>query len=374
MAQKVISYSALDTFFRCPRKYYFSYVARLVKKEFQLSPMTMGSCIHSGMSYGLILYHATEYELTLEELRDQLTAMFSNWRETNKPTPRMKVDAFGNVVEDLTTTTEFFEMVDTVNDIVYRTFKHLDIPNNWRTVEFNDKPIIEWRDEVEIIPPLYQAEFGNIAKQVPDSNVMFQFQCDWVAQNLNDGLTYLVDWKSRRSFQDTDHEVSISGDDFSTQMSLYQKALQLLGIHTDATMTFQISPFNPKRPEVLKNGRVSKSNIKSDWETYSQVLLEQDENPDDPYYADMKERLSDTEWFSPIVLFRPQIELDTRWQDAQLWAGQIYSEQQDFLPVENTQCVFCPYAKLCLGRDRGYDIDDMIRNEYNSKDDTNRAK
>lgn len=380
---KVISYTALDTFFRCPKKFEFSYIDKLTRQEFVVSPMTMGSAIHTGMSYGLMLYYNSDYELSFGDLKEQLEEMFTEWRETNKPIPRMKFDDYGNLVEDETTTTEFYEMVDSVKDIVYRTFVYLDINNNWRTVIYNTQPLIEWRDEVEIVTEFlgmeYTASYYNPEPIAKFENIMFQFQIDWIAKNQHDGLTYLVDWKSRRSFQDSEKEASISGEDFNFQISLYQKAMQLLGVNTDATICFQISPFNPKVPDVLetkelkdgtvKKGRVSKSNIKTDWDTYAAAIIANGESPDDPYYADMKEKLGEPQWFSPITIFRSQTELDNRWELAQQWTRQIYAVDQKYLPAISPQCVFCPFAKLCLGKDRGYDVDLIKEQEYNLKDE-----
>lgn len=360
---KTISYTALDTFFRCPKKFKFSYVDRLMKQEFVVSPMTMGSAIHVGMSFGLMLYHNSDYELSFDELKEQLEEMFIEWRETNKPMPRMKFDEYGNLVEDESSTTEFYEMVDTVKDIVYRTFVHLDINNNWRTVVHNGKPLIEHRDQVQIIGDLTESWYKDT------SEIVFQFQLDWVATNINDGLVYLIDWKSRRSFQDEEKESSISGEDFNFQISLYQKAMQLLGVNTDATICFQISPFNPKTPDTLKNGRISKSNIKTDWETYAAAIVANGESPDDPYYADMKEKLGEPQWFSPITIFRSQTELDNRWKLAQDWTRQIYAPEQQYLPAISPMCVNCSFAKLCLGKDRGYDVDEIKEREYSIKED-----
>lgn len=369
---KAISYTALDTFFRCPKKFKFSYVDRLMKQEFVVSPMTMGSAIHVGMSFGLMLYHNSNYELSFDELKEQLEEMFIEWRETNKPMPRMKFDEYANLVEDETSTTEFYEMVDIVKDIVYRTFVHLDINDNWRTVVHSGQPLIEYRDQVKIIGNLTESWYEDT------SDVMFRFQIDWVATNLNDGLVYLIDWKSRRSFQDEEKESSISGEDFNFQMSLYQRAMQLLGVNTDATICFQISPFNPQVPVVLetkvlkdgtiKKGRVSKSNIKTDWETYSAAIIANGESPDDPYYEDMKEKLGEPQWFSPITIFRSQTELDNRWQLAKDWTKQIYSPNQEYLPAISPMCVYCSFAKLCLGKDRGYDVDEIKDREYNYKE------
>jgi CRISPR/Cas system-associated exonuclease Cas4 (RecB family) len=351
-----ISYSALDTYLRCPKKFKFSYIDGLFKQEYQASPLTMGTAIHVGMAFGLMLYHNSDYELTFDELREQLEEMLIEWRETNKPIPRMKFDDYGNLIEDESSTIEFYEMVDIVKDIVYRTFVYLDINNNWRIVVHNEQPLIEYRDRVVLY----------MDNGLP---MWFRFQIDTVMTSLNDGLTFLFDWKSRRSFQDEEKESSISGEDFNIQMSLYQKAMQLLGINIDATVCFQISPFNPKTPDTLKNGRISKSNIKTDWETYAAAIVANGESPDDPYYADMKEKLGDPKWFSPITIFRSQTELDNRWKLAQDWTKQIYSPTQEYLPAISPMCVNCSFAKLCLGKDRGYDVDEIKEREYSIKED-----
>lgn len=345
-----ISYTVLDVYTRCPRKYKYNYIDRLIKSEFQIGPMSLGSAIHAGMAYGLMLYHASKYTLEVDELYAQLQMFFSEWREANRPTPKMIIDQYGNIVED-STVQDFFEMVNNAREITYRTFIHLDVNNNWRTVELNGRPIIEWRDEVKIL-----------------EDIMFQFQIDWIATSIHDGLTYLIDWKSRRSFQDDEKESALSGEDHNLQMCLYAKSMQILGINVDATITYQISPYAPKVPDLInKETRVSRSNIKTTWEDYKKRIIEIGDDPDDVYYADMKEKLNEIVWFKPVTIFRPQSEIDTRWGDAKRWTRQIYNDNY-FIPIESIQCAYCPFSKLCIGRARGWDVQEIMEKEYSVRE------
>lgn len=353
MNHKTISYSALDTYTRCPYKYHLAYNERLTKNEVEVTPATMGVVIHAGLSYGLLLYHSSDYTLEFEELYDQLEGMFFMWADQNAPDPVETIDEYGNPRTDTSLVDAFHYMVQESFQIVYRTFKHLDVNNNWRTVEWKGKPLIEFRHEVPII-----------------DDVNFVFVIDWVAQDIHSGLTYVVDWKSRRTFQEDENEAAISGEDFNTQITLYQAALLSMGLETNGTITYQIAPYVPKVPEKLQNSdRFSRANIRSDWETYSNTLRHYGENPDDPYYAEMKDKLSNFKWWSPVTIYRSRHEIVQRWIMAQKWAQRIHSDDQH-LKVESVMCRWCPFASICLGEDKGFDVDSIKKNEYTIRQST----
>lgn len=351
MGIKTVSYSALDTYQRCPYKYHLAYNERLTRGEVEVSPATMGVAIHAGLSYGLLLYHMGNYTMTFEELYEHLEDFYSLWAEQNVPDEKNELDEYGDVQVLRSHIDDFYFMVEESRQIVYRTFVHLDVPNNWRTVELDGVPLIEYRGEVPLT-------FTN------DDNINLVFVIDWVAQDIHTGLQYVVDWKSRRNFQEDETETLISGEDFNTQITLYQGALWKLGIKTHGTITYQIAPYVPKIPVRLQNSvRFSKSNIKTDWDTYAETLIQGGENPHDEYYADMKEKLGNMKWWQPVTIFRTPEEIANRWQTAKKWALRIHTD--GIHPkTESVMCRFCPYNQICIAEDRGFDTDIIKRMEY----------
>lgn len=358
-----VSYSAIDTYTRCPRKYKLSYIDGLTRAQYEATPASLGSAIHAGLAFGLNWFHNTVYDGSkgnLQSLSQALSAFFEAWAEANAPDAGYTVTPDGSLVEDTTARNDFHIMTNNAFLITVRTLDHLDVPNNWRTVELDGQPLIEYNNTIELTHQEGN-DFG--ASEVSAS---LTFQVDWVARDLHSGLTYVVDWKSRKTFQPDEYEQAIGGEDFNFQISLYAAAMQQLGVPINGTITYQIAPYVPEWPAIIKNGRISKANIRSDWDTYRAAIMANNEDPEDEYYAEMREKLNKQVWWSPVTIYRGEAELRNRWEAAGRWAVKMWDDAE-YLPVESIMCRLCPFAKLCIGYDRELDVDSIRQMEYTTK-------
>lgn len=349
-----ISYSALDTYQRCPRKYRLSYVDKISRRKFESSATSMGTAVHNGISYALMMLHSGNYVVPYDELRAALMQFYTNWYDTNELLLDQQDEHFDQKRADL------IVMVADAFEVTCRTLVEMDVWTRWRTVELNGQPLIEARLSVPA-----------------DDDTEFHFQVDWVALNLEDNQVYLIDWKTRQNFQQTEDEALIIADNFNTQISLYQVALQHLGVEVTYTMTYQIAPFAPKRPaKLLKENRMSRSRIKTDWETYAAAVLAIGDDPNDPYYDDVRVWAQDVKWFSPLVAHRSLAEIHSRWNTMLIWLQRIKAEKTEyespygnnaFPMVESAMCRYCPFNRLCFAEVRGFDVQSLIDLEYNYK-------
>lgn len=354
-----VSYSALDTYQQCPKKYDWSYNHKLTRAQYEATPASLGTAIHAGLAFGLNWYHATGYDGSTENaaaLGAALDAFFKDWSEANEPEAGYHVTPDGDIIEDTSAQVAFKDMADAAYVITLRTLDHLDVPHNWRTVELDGKPLIEHYDTVDLGPA-----WGDVQPTLT-------FQIDWVARNLHNDMLYVIDWKSRKSFQPAEYEQAIGGEDFNTQITLYAAAMRLAGLNIAGTITYQIAPYVPETPARIKNGRLSRANIRSDWAAYSAAIRANGEDPNDPYYDEMREKLAHQVWWSPVTIYRSDHELETRWQRANQWAKRMY-EDSSYLASENIMCRTCPFARLCIGVDRNLDLDSIIGMEYTKKVD-----
>lgn len=347
-----VSYSGISTFQQCPRKYKWSYIEGLSRATYEATPASLGSAIHAGIAFALNWYHSTGYDGSNENTAALFAALddfFISWRDANSPDVGYNVSYEGDMLEDTTSKDKFEVMVNEAFVITLRTIEHLDVPKNWRTVELNGQPLIEYKNTIGL------GEKSSIT-----------YQIDWVAHSLQNDMTFVVDWKSRKTFQPSEMEQALGGEDFNFQISLYAAALAREGVPTHGTITYQIAPHSPDWPAIIKNGRVSKANIRTDWPTYQRAIVVNNENPDDEYYAEMQEKLSKQVWWSPVTIYRSEVELKNRWGWAIGWASRM-SEDTEYLPVENIMCRMCPFAKLCIGVDRELDVDSIKEMEYTVK-------
>lgn len=119
-----------------------------------------------------------------------------------------------------------------------------------------------------------------------------------------DGNTWVIDWKVRQQF------MTIESEECNLQKALYQWGLMKLGIETRGSGIVQIYPGVPATPEINKNGTISRSKVRTDWETYSATCIANNQDPND--YMDYRQKIEDArwEWFLMHRVFRTPEEIE----------------------------------------------------------------
>ena len=322
-----ISWTAIDTYTRCPFRYHLAHEQRLTPKTDNRA-MSLGTLVHEGMATGLQEYHRRHYKLTLAELHTLLVRWYTEWelRESNEE----NYDAV-------------HELAQLAQGIVYRTFEHLDVPTNWRSAVHNKHPMIEYEVNIPVT-----------------REIAFKGRVDWVAKNIQDGIIYIVDWKTKSTLDDDTQ--MINGSEFSSQLGLYQYAVRQLGIDVQGIVTYEILSALPKIPSLLQNNKgVSRANIKTDWLTYRKVVEQNGFDVQD--YQDVYERLQGTKFWMPITEYMTTSELEWRWQYLLEWANKILAAP-DRPMVLNSTCRWCPFNKICLAHIRNEDVDYLVREHF----------
>jgi len=349
--RRTVSYSEISSYQRCTYQHYLSYVKGYKRVRKEIGASATGTIVHLAIAAALHWYHANDYRHDDDAIFTEILKAVKVWSETNRPEDPIIVDEDGLLVDFSEAADEWARAVDEAAVIAYRTIRHLDVPNRWRTVVDKDGvPYIEYRLEHPMLP---ESEYVGVI--------------DWVAVDLSKNITYVVDWKTRKTFQDDENSV-IGGEDFNVQLSLYQYALMERGVNASGAIIYQISSRIPEIPDLTKKGAVSKAKIKTDWETYSEAVRSYGLDPND--YLDMKDQLDAVEFWRPVTHYRGKEELLNRWINARRWA-EIIERNSDpaYVPpkVENVTCVFCPFARICLAEDKGWDVDYLIEDQYTKR-------
>lgn len=339
----------------CPVKHRLSYLERLRKKAWtQSNRIDIGSIVHMALEYALSAYYNTSYLITLDEVYAVVDDAIDSYDQEKKP----KVLEFGELDgyhwDNQKEVDEWNETINTARGISKRTIRYLDVPNNWRTesitIDGKIVPLIEFSFEYPL---------------VEDRNMIGRI--DWVARNIKDGQIYLIDWKTRGKFTEA---FAVGGENMNLQMSIYQYVLNSLGVDVFGTLTYQIKSTIPKQPDKTLKGRLSKSNITTDWETYRQAILDNGELEDDPYYEEMRIKLQIADfdqWWLPVTVIRSRKELESRWNTVKKIAKKMV-EDTDPAKYESQRCMYCPFFSICLGEDNGEDVEFIKVNEYMSRD------
>lgn len=356
-----ISYSELSSYMECPRKHHYAYEERLHKISYsQSSRMNIGIVVHECIEESLMKYLVTNYTASIEDINNAIEYRAREYSKINKPEIQMVYNGDGFVPGNLNELEQWDRDIELAVKITKRTMKYLDVPSNWRTkyIEWNNEkvPLIEFKFEYPIIPG-----YDLVGK------------IDWVAESLEDGQTYLIDWKTRKIFSD---DFEVGGEDMNLQLSLYQYVLNSLGVDTFGTITYQIRSDIPHLPVKLNDnelkdgtlvpGKISKAKITTDYETFKKALEENGESPEEEISKIKWSFTDDTYWWLPIQVIRGKKELHSRWETAREITERL--SQDDVAPkYENPRCTFCPYFRLCLGEDRGFDIDFLKESQYTTE-------
>jgi hypothetical protein len=216
--------------------------------------------------------------------------------------------------------------------IFERTARNLDLfTGRWETVEDKDgKPLIEYELRAKIVPP----EFGT----APD----FLGYVDWVATDREDGLTKVIDFKTRKSFASEEDGI------FDTQLPIYQYHLDQRGIKTHASATIQISSSEPSVPRLLKPTKkvplaLSRAkNLRTDWATYSAVLDEYNLPHED--YQDVRDRVDTIKWEKLDMFIRSPKERQNMWDE---FVRQALTERTRARHMSTYNCKGCEHRALC---------------------------
>ncbi len=156
---------------------------------------------------------------------------------------------------------------------------------------------------------------------------------DLVARHRPTGSVFVVDYKTRASFERDDV------DRFNGQFALYQKALGEIGVPVVGSLLFEIKPTPPKRAPRL--ARVDSGSVSS-------------------------VRLSEDGRFRLTPTLRSQEFIDNYWDDFKRQALAIAHMTADeaYRSMNSFNCASCEYERLCQGDLRGDDLTTILARHY----------
>jgi hypothetical protein len=211
--------------------------------------------------------------------------------------------------------------------------RHGITSGRWETITLCGKPLVEYEMEIDM------------------GNWNFSGRLDWVARDAETGHIWLIDFKSRKQMQ------PVEADETNMQMGVYQHFLAAKGIELVGTCTWQIRAAVPAIPKTNKNGTISRSACATDWETYSQAVVNAGFSVDD--YIEMKEKLQDFERFS--FTYRTLTEAHAMWVEASKILHRMRAGDLPIFRAMNAlNCRGCIYKDICMETLRGNDVSEII--------------
>lgn len=260
--------------------------------------------------------------------------------------------------------------------------------------EMVDKEVQDYREGKQYLPPIVEhMEMARVALVAAEkaydalileyepvmveetlfydysSTVQLTGTPDLVAKQRSTDAIWLFDHKFRSTFRPA------SSEDFNLQMFFYTKLLQLTkGLDVVGSRQLQIKPLEPKEPKITKDGKISRQNITTDWESFRHAVLANGEDPDS--YLDMKSKLEDHKFldWDTCAALRSLEEINEVWTNEILPAvGSIIQAHRHPGTVHPARCFdfgacnFCEVNSLCVAEMKNEDISVMMKSSYKQK-------
>lgn len=399
------SISKIRDYQECPHKYFLKHEVGLRRVVSDPSAMDLGSLVHEGLAAAMREYYYMQLDPVHGDDNSPYSVAYDAIDTYAAENIEEEVVAIipseegGVPVTDVSQ--NWKDMVKLARTIVTRTLEHLDFPSNYEVVgmetaaltDFGTVGIETVLEQIEYDGEAYALElenewfYGDTAKEIldklpyevysyvpavelkieapffaHDEEHTFSGIIDAVLYNKNTGHVELVDWKTRSRLYSYQDEV------LKMQTVLYQEALdRQYGIETSKATIYQIASWAPTVPSVNKDGSVSVRKIKSDWDTYLEVLLEQGEDPDD--YYEMKFYFDELqpERFDPITIYRSSQFRERLWLEFIYHVERIIRDTV-YVHAYNYSCSRCPFHQWCVAEATDIGLEDLLGTNYDFTD------
>lgn len=341
----MVSVSQLQTFLSCRKKWEYNYIEGL-KPRVERSYLTIGKLCHKGMQEAMQELWKDQ-RAGLDTTREG--GLFNSWLNRAVKAIREEYDEY---VCDTDLLDE--EMPD-MEQMLY------DAVSVFRQAFVEFEP---WKYEVITL--------CDKGKPIPALELHFRVPClptkglhgyiDAILRDRETGFTWCVDYKFRKSLSPDEDEA------FNIQNAVYAYACQKMGVDITGTMTWQYINTPVADPAVLKDGKISRSKIRTTWEHYAQFCADHGQDPED-YYLEMEEKLRDIEWCRSTLEYRNEETIEQIWKECVVPAAkQVKSahgkKAVNFRSLYPWNCKMCQYQSLCQAELRDYDANAIRDREY----------
>lgn len=310
--KETISFSEINAWSTCRKKWEFLYVRNLVPKKARRVPM-FGSCGHKGLE---ALHKGLNYTEAIDKwVKDQITA--EEW--------------FEEEVADI-------ELIGTQAKNILRRYEPIFKRSNWKILE------AEKRFEIPVA--------GLTTKLIGYIDLIIEDET---------GKQWVVEDKFPSTSFKSEEDVELDA-----QLGIYHYVALRKGFDVVGLIYEQLIQKIPAIPTLNKDGSVSRKEIYTDWETYEGVI--KDQGLDSKDYLDVKDKLAKKEFFKRFHIYRSKHEVRLFMRDVERRIWSIIKKKKHIYRSEGfLACPTCPYKELCLAELRGHDTDYLIEENFELK-------
>lgn len=329
----MLSVSQLQTYLSCKKKWEYAYIDNLTPR-IERPFFTIGRLCHIGMQ----------------------TAMQTLWKNGNTPCTNMLLYGLDAIKSEYERYICEVPMHDEEIPEFEETFKKANSVFEQALYEFEPYKYEVYTIRGENPRPALELHF-----RVPCEHAKaFHGFIDAILREKDTGFLWCVDYKFRKTLAPDEDE------NFNIQNAVYAYACQMMEIPITGTMTWQHINTPAADPSILKDGKISRAKIKTTWEHYAEFCREHGEDPD-TYEEEMREKLSDIEWFRKTLEYRNGDTLRIIWSECVLpVAAEMFSmyDVELYRSLYPWNCKMCQFQSLCQAELRDYDTEAIKQREY----------
>lgn len=302
MAKLRISHSRIKSWLRCRRQHWYKYKRRL-QARVKSKPLMLGSIIHDMLK----AYHQRQDPWReLEKYKEQYQKLFLAEQEY-----------YGDIIDNTRRLMELYFL------------------------KYSQDKIIHAEEKFEV--PL-------------TDDILITGQIDGIDKKRK----LLLETKS------SDKEPSEADYFINLQSSIYLDFVPRAGIvkKLEGTLWNLVRSKPPSKPELLKNGTMSKKNIDTTWKVYRQAVIDAGLDLDD--YLDMKDKLVPKEdtFFKRVIIPYNPIMVRELVEEAKSAAKEIKRRGNNNQRTIDRHCAWCEYRDLCQAELLGEDTEHLLRTKY----------
>lgn len=347
--------SQVSEWLRCRYKYHLRYV-RNIAARVSRRPMELGSATHIGISAAL--HNLGKARLSVGGALSRKDVMRDTIAAADRAIEQWASDSVKRLGGHERMTEEEHEQYHEISKdapvIVAELLADLK-PHRWKTLRIKGEPLIERSLTCPIVGGSKILE-GSNAAVIRKRWAGFHGTPDWVFED-GDGI-WVLDWKIRKTFTPSEDE------ELSVQGYSYVKLVNMNGIPATGSVMAQIKAQVPSVPKLNKDGSVSRADIATTWEHYSNFVRSAGLDPND--YLDMKAKLENKQFRSLARVHRGENETHRFWQGIVTAAAWEIAARSDFniRQFGMLNCRGCWARKFCLAELADHDTDFLLQTDY----------
>lgn len=310
--QETISFSEINAWSTCRKKWEYLYIKGIVPKKTRRVPM-FGSCGHIGLK---ALCKGLNYKEAIDAwVKEQIAS--EEWFEEEI----VDINLIGS---------------EAIN-ILQRYEKIFEL-SHWKPLE------VEERFEIPVAG-LKTKLIGYIDLIIEDDTGK-----QWVVENKFPSVSF-------KSQEDVE---------LNAQLGIYHYTALRKGFNVVGLIYEQLLQKIPAAPTLNKDGSVSRKEIYTDWETYESVIKQQGLDTKD--YLDMKDKLDGKTFFKRYYIYRSKGEVQLFMRDVERRIWSLVAKKKHIYRSEGfLACPVCSYKELCLAELRKHDVEYLISENFELK-------